>query len=89
MKKQTMLYRVSYDEEKDAFETYFYVGTKKNPEWGDFKHESTCLCLRAWNEHKQEPAEEHEVVSYRLVTRIRQALDMGYRLEFKDKPAEE
>lgn len=88
MNKQTMIYRVSYDAQKDAFETYFYVGSKKSPTWEDFKHESTCMCLQAWNERTQEPTEDREVVSYRLVTRIRQALDMGYRLEFKDRPTE-
>lgn len=89
MKKQTMIYRVSYNEAEDAYETYFYVGDKKYPTWSDFKYEATSRCLPAWDEQRQTHSEENDVVSYRLVARIREALSLGYRLEFLDKPTEE
>ena len=89
MKKQTMIYRVSYDKANDAFETYYYVGAKKNPAWADFDWEMTCKCLPAWIEQEQRPTEERTMVHYEILTHIRHAVRLGYKIEFIDKPTEE
>lgn len=86
--KETMIYRISYNKREDAYETYFYHGPKKNPSWDDFDWEMTCKCLPAWIEQEQRPTEEHSMIHYEILTHIRQALSLGYKIEFHSKPEE-
>lgn len=86
MKKQTMIYRVSYSKKRDAFESYFYIGEKKYPTWEDFSFEASCKCFPAWIEEEQKPTEDACMVHYEVVTRIRQAMRLGYKIEFSDRP---
>ena len=87
-KKQTMIYRISYDKQTDAYETYYYVGSKKSPTWSDFDWEMSVKCMPAWIEQEQRPTEEKTMIHYEILTHIRQALRLGYQIEFKDRPTE-
>lgn len=85
-KKKTMIYRISYNEQKDTYETYFYVGTKRYPDWDEFKHEASYGCVQAWNADQKEPTENKDYLHFRIISGIRRALDFGYKIEFIDKP---
>lgn len=82
--KDTMIYRVSYSEKRDAFSGWFYVGKKRNPDWDDFKCEMECKCLK-----RKPEDEEATLISYRMLTYIRRAMALGYKLEWADKPETE
>jgi hypothetical protein len=85
-KKEHRIYRVSYSQKRDAFESFFYVGEKQYPNWEDFSFEASSKCFPAWIEEEHQPTEDACMVSYTVITRIRQALKLGYKLEFCDKP---
>lgn len=84
--KETKIYRISYNSQKDAYETYFYIGTKRCPNWDDFKHESTYGFVQAWNAERKEPTEAKDYLHYRVLAGIRRAQEFGYQIEFIDRP---
>jgi len=84
--KETKIYRISYNKQKDAYETFFYIGTKQCPNWDDFKHEATFKCVQAWNADRNEPTEGNDFVHFRVIAGINRALDFGYQIEFIDRP---
>lgn len=84
--KETMIYRIGYNKKEDAFQTFVYVGTKRCPDWEDFGLELSCKCFPAWIEETQSPTEEKNMVHYEILTHIRQALRLGYKIEYIDIP---
>lgn len=85
---ESMFYRVSYSKKKDAFSTWIYVGPKKNPTWEDFGLEIECPCFRAFIEETGQPDKEKNMVHYHIITAIRQAMRLGYTVQFMDRPEE-
>ena len=85
-KKTYMMYRVSYSKARDSFSTWVYVGNERYPSWDDFGLELECYCVRAYIEDEGIPTDEPDFVSYKLVTHIRQAMRLGYTVQFMDRP---
>lgn len=81
MKKKEMIYRIGYSKKNDAFSTWVYVGDKKDPDWEDFGFECEAKC-RKLHEEDEEPAFIH----YSILTRIRRAIELGYKIEWVDRP---
>ena len=86
MKKEYRIYRISYSEKKDAFSSWIYVGDKEYPDWDDFGMEMECRCIKGFIKEKGVPTENVDYIHYEILTRIRQAISLGYKIEFKDRP---
>ena len=82
--KDIMIYRVSYSKKRDAFSGWFYVGKNRHPKWDDFNFEIECKCLK-----RKPEDEEATLISYQMLTHIRSAMMLGYKLEWANKPETE
>lgn len=85
-KKQYAIYRVSYSKSRDAFSTWVYVGDKQYPDWDDFGFEMEGRCFKAFIEETQEPTEDYCMIHFSILAGIRQAISLGYKIEFCDRP---
>ena len=86
--KRFMYYRVSYSKSRDSFSTWIYVGEKQYPSWDDFGMELDCRCVRAYNDELNKPEDEANWIHYEVLTHIRQAMKLGYKVSFSDRPEE-
>lgn len=88
-KKTYMYYRISYSKKRDSYSTWVYVGDKKYPDWDDFGFEMEGKCCKAFIEETKEPTEDYCMVHFSFLAGIRQAIALGYKIEFLDRPEEE
>jgi hypothetical protein len=83
-KKIYKYYRVSYSKENDSYSTWVYVGENKHPEWNEFGLEIECRCVKG--EIDGFKSKENDFVSYHILTSIRNAMKLGYKVSFMDRP---
>ena len=94
--KTYMYYRISYSKSRDSYSTWVYVGSEKYPAWDDFGLELEAKCVRAFDEEAQAPVEPTHLepdpfhfIHLSILTGIRQALRLGYTIEFYNRPEED
>ena len=85
MKKEHMLYRISYSKKEDAFSTWVYVGKDAFPDWDEFGLEAEFPCIQGFLPETGATGRK-DFVHYELVTRIRQAIDLGFKVSFHSRP---
>lgn len=85
-KKNYAYYRVSYSEKNDSYSTWIYVGEKKYPEWSDFGLEIECKCVKGYIEESGNVTDGTDFVSYHILRHISEAIRLGYKVSFEDRP---
>jgi len=67
-------YKITYNEERDAFETYIYTGTNEYPTSKDYGLELSVKCVPS------KFSDEPNFIHFEILKRISRAKSLGYTI---------